>query len=152
MGDFFFSKERTKLITPLRATYFAIAVVAFLGTEFGRKIYRPFIYSHGIEDYGLADMIGNLGGTVVQIFLYLGLANSTRIQGLRIITIVTVGYLVYEFLQPVLPRGTFDWLDVYATLVAGSFSAVLMLVLHFVLSKRAGEAASASSESDSEAT
>jgi len=81
-------------------------------------------------------MMGNLGGTVVQIFLYLGLGNTTRIQCLRIILGIIVGYTVYEFLQPVLPKGTFDWLDVWGTIVAGMASVVLVVILHRILPER----------------
>ncbi len=140
MAGFFFSRDRLLRFSRFRVACFAVAVLAYLGTEFGRYVYRPYIYRNGIEDFGLADMMGNLGGTVVQIFLYLGLANATRIQSFRIIVGITVGYTVYEFLQPILPRGTFDWLDVWGTIVAGMASVVLLVILHRILPERPDQA------------
>jgi len=140
VAGFFFSRDRLLRFSRFRVACFAIAVLAYLGTEFGRFVYRPYVYRNGIEDFGLADMMGNLGGTVVQIFLYLGLGNTTRIQSLRIVAGITVGYTVYEFLQLVLPRGTFDWLDVWGTIVAGMASVVLLVILHRVLPERSDQA------------
>jgi hypothetical protein len=94
-----------------------VAVLAFLVTEFGRFVYRPYVRRHDITDFGLADCIGNLGGIVVQIFVTIAAMNSTKKQSFRIAPLLAVGYVAYEFLQPVLPKGVFDWKDVYGTLV-----------------------------------
>lgn len=93
-------------------------------------MYRPFIYRNHIDDWGIADSIGNSLGTLTQIFLYLGLANATQKESYRIIAFVTVGYIVYEVVQPILPRGTFDMKDVIATVVAGLLAAVLVTIIH----------------------
>jgi hypothetical protein len=91
------------------------------------------VYRNGIEDLGLADVVGNLLGTVVIIFLQLGAAHATRKQGLRIIALVTGGVVVYELLQPILPRGVLDWKDVVSTVVAGGFAlGLLLLVTHLI--------------------
>ena len=129
MAEFIYSPDRFRRITPLRIVYLLLAIGAYLLTEAGRFVYRPWVYREGIADFGLADMVGNLGGTMVQIYLYLALANANRVQGWRIIGIVTAGYVAYEFAQKVLPKGTFDWLDVAATLVAGLCTAGVFVLL-----------------------
>jgi hypothetical protein len=127
--NFFWSKDRLPKPGLRRGICFIIFALAFILTEMGRRIYRPYVYRTGINDLGLADMMGNLGGTVVQIYLYLGLVNATPIQGFRIIAFVAAGYTLYEIVQPILPRGTFDPKDIAATLIANVFSAVLFAAL-----------------------
>ena len=134
--DFFFTKERLLKRNPLRFAYLIGFVSFFVLTEIGRKFYRPYIYRTHIDDFGIADTIGNSLGTLTQMFLYLGLANATKGQSCRIIVFVTLGYIGYELVQPYLPRGTFDWKDVFATLGAGILAAVVVTVVHFVLPER----------------
>jgi len=130
--EFFFTKERLFKKNPLRFAYLIGFVMFFVLTEIGRKFYRPYIYRMHIDDYGIADTIGNSLGTLTQIFLYLGLSNATKAQSYRIIAFVTVGYIGYETVQPILPRGTFDWGDVLATLAAGISAAVVVTLVHFI--------------------
>ncbi len=75
-SNFFTDKDAIKTIDIFRIIYFIVAIIAFLVTETGRYIYRPFIYQNGINDFGIADSIGNLGGIIVQIFLMLSILNS----------------------------------------------------------------------------
>jgi hypothetical protein len=85
-----------------------------------------------MNDFGLADSIGNLGGILVQTFIGMTLLNPSRKQGLRLILLFIVGYIVYEILQPFLPRGTFDWMDIYGTLLGGGFGTLIFLGLHWL--------------------
>jgi len=39
------------------------------------------------------------------------------LQSYRLAAFFAGGYILYEFAQPYLPRGTFDWYDVLATFV-----------------------------------
>ncbi len=128
--SFFWTRERLLQKSTLRILYLAAFVGCFIATEIGRKVYRPYIYHNGIEDWGIADSIGNSLGTLTQIFLYLGLAHATQAQSYRIIGFVTLGYIAYEIVQPILPRGTFDWADVLATVAAGCAAAILVAVIH----------------------
>ena len=134
--EFFFTKERLLKKNPLRFAYLIGFASFFVMTEIGRKLYRPYIYRMHIDDCGIADTIGNSLGTLTQIFLYLGLANATKGQSYRIIAFVTLGYIGYELVQPYLPRGTFDWKDVFATLGAGILAAVVVTVVHLVFPER----------------
>ncbi len=122
---------RERICKPCRSriVFLAIAVVAFAITEFGRYVYRPYVREHGIADFGLADCIGNLGGIVVQIFFGLGILNSNRNQSIRLATFYSVGYVIYEFAQPYLPKGVFDWKDVLGTAIGFAVSMVLILVV-----------------------
>ena len=75
-----------------RIIYLVIAVAFFFLTEAGRFIYRPYIYSNNINDYGLADCIGNLGGIVVQIYFTMAVLNVRKSRGLFVIGFIVVGY------------------------------------------------------------
>ena len=129
MEDVFFSRNRVFKIGPMRGIYFATFAVFFILTEIGREIYRPYVYQNGINDFGFADVIGNLLGTVAIIFFCLGVNHANRVQSIRIIAFVTVGITIYELLQAVLPKGVLDWKDVISTPIAGLFSLLLVLVI-----------------------
>jgi hypothetical protein len=126
----FTSLEQIKRIDSRRVIYFFAFAISFLVTEFGRHVYRPIIYRNDIQDFGLADSIGNLGGIVVQVFFGLALLNSDHRQGYRVIGFLVVGYIIYEIMQPILPKGTFDFKDVVGTLVGGLFSALVFFLIH----------------------
>jgi len=130
---FWFSPDRALRFGPLRAAYLAAFAVLFVLTELGRKVYRPYIYRNGIDDFGFADVIGNLFGTSVSIFFNLAFCHATRAQGLRIIAFTTLGITIYELLQPILPRGVLDWKDVISTPIAGLGSLILFLVMRQVV-------------------
>jgi hypothetical protein len=129
MDDFFFSRNRVFKPGPMRGVYFVTFAAFFILTEIGREIYRPFVYQNGINDFGLADVIGNLLGTVAIIFFCLGVNHANWMQSIRITVFVTVGVTIYELLQPILPKGTLDWKDVVSTPIAGIFSLVLVLII-----------------------
>ena len=135
-NNFFTDKNVIKTIDIFRIIYMIIAVLAFFITEAGRYIYRPFIYANEINDYGIADSIGNSGGIVVQIFFMLAILNSPGEKVFRVIGFVTVGYVIYEILQPYLPKGVFDWKDIYGTVIGGVISfLIILLIRKFVKNK-----------------
>jgi hypothetical protein len=129
--EFFTTPGRIRRLDSRRLVFLAISVVAFVLTEIVRRGLRPGLRSTGGIGLTLANSIGNLGGVVVQILFSLAILNSSRIQALRVIGFIVSGYIVYEFLQPVLPRGTFDWNDVAATLLGGVFIALPIVLVVF---------------------
>jgi len=133
--NFFTDKEAIRTIDRFRVIYFMITVLAFIVTEAGRYIYRPFIYKNGIDDHGIADSIGNSGGIIVQIFLMLAFLNSPPKKVFNVIGFVTIGYIVYEILQPYLPKGVFDWNDIYGTLAGGIISVFIWLLMNKLVKK-----------------
>jgi hypothetical protein len=129
MEDVFFSRNRVFKVGTMRGVYFVTFAVFFILTEIGREIYRPYVYQNGINDFGFADVIGKLLGTVAVIFFCLGVNHANRVQSIRVTAFVTVGITIYELLQPVLPKGVLDWKDVVSTPIAGLFSLMLVLVI-----------------------
>jgi glycopeptide antibiotics resistance protein len=134
-NNFFLDKEKIRTIDTFRIIYFVTFLISFGLTEIGRYIYRPFIYENNISDYGLADSMGNLGGIIVQIFFGLALINSTKKKGLRIISVLVIGYILYEVVQPILPKGVFDWKDIYGTIIGGLIGMLLFLLIHKVIKR-----------------
>ena len=133
MRNLFFSKDKLLKISPLRGLYIIFGVAFFMITELGRNVYRPYIYMNQINDFGFADVIGNLFGTITIIFFQLGIANATKKQAIYITGFVTLGIAIYELLQLILPKGTMDWKDVTATLIAGVLSLVLLALIRMLL-------------------
>jgi hypothetical protein len=135
-NNFFTNKTSIKTIDSKRIIYCVIAVIFFFLTEIGRKIYRPFIYSNNIDDYGIADSIGNSGGIIVQIFFMLAILNSPGKKVFRVIGFIVIGYILYEILQPYLPRGVFDWKDIYGTLIGGIISLFVLIILKKIVKNK----------------
>ena len=67
-----------------RMAFFLVGASAFVMTEFGRFVVRPWVRSIGVNDFGLTDTIGNWGGILVQIFLGCAVINPTRQQSCRL--------------------------------------------------------------------
>ena len=99
MEDLFLNKNRFLKLGPIRGVYFVLFAFFFLLTEICREIYRPYIYRNRIDDFGFADVVGNLLGTVAIIFFDLGIIHATRRQGIRLVAFVTLGVAVYELLH-----------------------------------------------------
>ena len=133
IGLLFTDREAFRTIDLLRLLYLVTAVVAFLVTEAGRDVYRPYIYEHGINDLGIADSMGNLGGIVVQIFFSLAILNSQKQKAFNVIGFLVAGYILYEFVQPYLPNGVFDWKDILGTIIGGVISVLVLLLLRRIV-------------------
>lgn len=129
-NSYFFDKENFRTINTFRIYYLMIFILLFLFTEIGRNVYRPFIYKNNINDYGIADSIGNLGGIIVQIFFGLAILNPTKKKGIRLVVFFSCGYILYEIVQPILPRGVFDWKDIYGTIIGGILGIMIFLIIH----------------------
>jgi uncharacterized membrane protein YccC len=125
---FFSSPGRWRRWSPVRTVFVLVAIGSYLATEFGRLVLRPRIRDLGTGEVGLLDSIGNWGGILVQIFVGLAIPHPNRTQSYRLAIFYAAGFILYEFLQPYLPKGTFDWNDVLGTL-AGWVVAMILLAL-----------------------
>ncbi len=129
--------ERFLRPSRVRLVFLFVAALAFFVTEFGRFVYRPYVRRNDISDFGLADSIGNLGGIVVQIFITIAAMNSTKMQSFRVAPLLAAGYIIYEFLQPALPKGVFDWKDAYGTLIGLGLSFAMLWIIWRIFPERA---------------
>lgn len=133
LWSLFTDRDSFRTVDTFRLLYAVTAVVALLVTEAGRNVYRPYIYTNEINDFGIADSIGNLGGIVVQIFLSLAILNSQRSKTFNVIGFLVVGYIVYEIMQPYLPKGVFDSKDIYGTIIGALVSVALLIVMRMIV-------------------
>ena len=135
-NNFFLDKEKFKTIDLFRIIYFITFLVSFGLTEIGRYIYRPYIYENGINDYGISDSMGNSGGILVQIFFGLFIFNSSKKKGIRLIFFFIFGYIFYEISQLILPKGVFDWKDIYGTIIGGTIGLFIYLFINKVVNNK----------------
>ena len=134
-SNFFLDEKKIRTIDTYRIIYFVAFLISFGITEIGRYIYRPIIYENNISDYGIADSMGNSGGIIVQLFFGLLIFNSSKIKGLRLISFFIIGYILYEIAQLFLPKGVFDWKDIYGTIIGGLIGFLVFLLIHKVIKK-----------------
>ena len=121
-------------LTSLKKITLLIGVSAFLITELGRSFYRPYIYANKIDDYFIADTIGNSFGTVTAIFMILTLSGKGTSKDWNIVFIIIAGLIIYEFLN-LTGKTAIDVNDIIATVVFGTIS----VLIYFFLVKKYGE-------------
>lgn len=98
--------------------YYLIALFSLLLISIGGTIYRNYIYSNNIYDYGFADMHTNIGAVIVCSFLFMGYSkHDNQIDDLKGILAATLGFIIYEFIQMTDLIGTFDVLDVIGSVI-----------------------------------
>ena len=118
--------------TRARGINLAVGFSALLIYEFfARPIYRPYIYSHQINDFHLADTLGNSLGTIATIFIFLGLIGNNEVQHAFLIKTITISLILYEVVHPLLGK-PMDFWDILATLFTGVACWVLYRFIHRV--------------------
>jgi len=110
--------------TQLKKVTFGIGITAFFLTEMARSFYRPYVYANDIDDWVVADTIGNSLGAVTAIFMILAMAGRGTKWDWRLVGMVIAGLIAYESFNLVGGR-SFDVNDFYATLVFGGGSALV---------------------------
>ena len=110
-----------------------IGICALLIYEFvGRPYYRPYIYSHKIYDFHIADTLGNSLGTIATIFILVSLLTSGVNNGIFLIKIITLSIVLYEIGHPLLGKPIDIW-DIVATILA---SVLSFLIFHSLFGKK----------------
>lgn len=100
--------------------YYSITLLSLLMVSIVGSIYRNYIYSNGIHDYGLADMHTNIGAVIACSFLFMGYEKyENQTDDLKGIIAATMGFVIYEFIQMTDLIGTFDVLDIIGSIIGG---------------------------------
>lgn len=120
------SPERFFKASQSRFAFLVIGIAAFVATELIRFKVGPYVQVHGIDDFGLAENIFNLGGIIVMIFLGCAALNPTQQQSFRLAAFFSIGFIVYQVAQQILQAGVFDWNDVYATGIGYVISVITL--------------------------
>lgn len=106
-------------VSRFRIISFTIGMTALLIYEFiGLPYYRPYIYSNHINDFHMADTLGNTLGTIALIFLLIALFSDEKGKGRPLIKFGTIIALLMELLHPLLGKSIDIW-DILATLTTG---------------------------------
>ena len=111
--------------TKYKAINFAIGISALLIYEFvGRPIYRPYIYTNKINDFHIADTLGNTFGTLPTIFFLIAIFSNETKKGNYLIKLGTFSVIVFELAHPLLGKSIDIW-DIIATIITGFISYLI---------------------------
>lgn len=117
-------------LTRERLINLSIGLAAVLIYEFiARPIYRPYIYRNGINDFHVADTLGNSLGTVATVFVLIGIIGQGRAQQFFLIKTITISVVLYELAHPLLGKPIDPW-DILAMIVTGGCCLLLYKVIH----------------------
>lgn len=123
-------------LTKERIINLTIGLSAVLIYEFlARPIYRPYVYNNNINDFHLADTIGNSLGTIATVFVLIGLLGQGRTQNLFLIKTITISVALYEFAHPLLGKAIDPW-DILATLLTGGLCLILYTYINSTFDKK----------------
>ena len=86
--------------------------------EAARAWYRPFVYSRGLNDFHVADTLGNSLGTAATVLVFASILGRTHPQALFVLRASAIAVGVYELAHPLLGK-PIDPFDLLATLLAG---------------------------------
>jgi len=117
-------------LTKERIINLAVGLTAVLIYEFiARPIYRPYIYRNNINDFHVADTIGNTLGTIATVFVLIGFIGKGRSQHIFLIKTITISVALYELAHPLLGKPVDPW-DILATILTGGLCLMLYKVIH----------------------
>ena len=102
------------------------AILCFLIGVLLTYFYRPYIYANHINDWHLADTIGNIVAVPAVAFLFYAAQKTVRYTKLTVLTLDFLVWCLYEAFFSL----TFDWRDLLASLI---MCFVTYLILRVVL-------------------
>lgn len=102
-----------------------------------RPFYRPYIYSNHINDFHIADTLGNSLGTIAMIFILLFFLSHEKSKGKPVIILGIISLVIYEIAQPLLGKPIDIW-DILATLATG---AMCFMAFNFLVKEPSEEKA-----------
>ena len=117
-----FTKER---IINLTIGFSAVLIYEFIA----RPFYRPYIYKNNINDFHLADTIGNSLGTIATVFVLIGFIGQGKSQHLFLIKTIVLSVALYELAHPLLGKAIDSW-DILATVVTGGLCLMIYSIIH----------------------
>lgn len=88
--------------------------------------YRPYIYNNQFFDYHIADTIGNIFAVPAALFFLNGInRKATKIS--HTLPLVVCAFIIYEFLGLLKIHGTFDIFDIFATMISGVITYLIVV-------------------------
>lgn len=115
----FIKEVRQWKFTWYKAINFGIGISGLLVYEFiGRPVYRPYIYNNQINDFHIADTLGNTFGTLTTIFFLVAILSNDTSKGNYLIKLGTLSVILFELAHPLLGKPIDIW-DIVATILSG---------------------------------
>ncbi len=106
------------------------------------SVYRPWVKSNKIADFGLSDSFTQLTSVIGISLLMVALEKAGTWKGktgLAFLVIVPVAaMIIYEFIQLLITHATFDPKDLYFTLLGGFFTYLIQHKLIGVTNSQSG--------------
>nr|WP_315169913.1 hypothetical protein [uncultured Flavobacterium sp.] len=119
------SELRNWKLTKYKTINFTIGFSGLLIYEFvGRPIYRPYIYNNRINDFHIADTLGNSFGALPTIFFLIAILSNDTTKGNYLIKLGTFSIVVFELAHPLLGK-PIDIYDIIATIITGLISNLI---------------------------
>ena len=87
--------------------------------------YRPYIYANHIDDWHLADTIGNIMAVPAAAFLFYAVQKTVRQTKLAVLMLDFFSWCLYELVFSM----TFDWWDILASGLMCLITYPLLLIL-----------------------
>lgn len=124
VNDFIVELKNWKF-SKYKAINLAIGISALLIYELvGRPIYRPYIYNNKINDFHIADTLGNTFGALPTIFFLIAILSTETTKGNYLIKLGTFSVVVFELAHPLLGKPIDIW-DIIATIMTGLMSYLI---------------------------
>lgn len=118
------------VLMKVKKLYYKIFFLFLFLTFILGDIYRNYIYTNNINDYGLADIYPNIRAVIIASFLFMAKAKYIEDkEEVTIILSVVLGFILYEFVQIKIPISTFDWKDIIGTIIGGIITFVIYKLL-----------------------
>lgn len=106
-----------------------IGLSAVVIYEIARVAYRPYIYSNDINDFHIADTLGNSLGTIATVFVFLSILGRKITDDLFLLRTTVMGVFIYELVHPLLGKQIDIW-DIIATILGGILCEVIYKWIH----------------------
>jgi hypothetical protein len=107
-------------------TSFLIGILFVIIGFLAKGIYRNYINSHGIDDFGLA-------GSLPSFLYVIGFSQILQIRPIKypslVILVVTAGSIIYEFKQQSSNSAGLDINDIVASLAGGAISLLILYII-----------------------
>ena len=100
------------------------SVLCFLLGGLLTYFYRPVIYANHINDWHLADTIGNIVAVPAAAFLFYAVQKTVRFTKLTVLILDFLAWCLYEAFFSL----NFDWWDILASLIMCFVTYLILLV------------------------
>ncbi len=100
-------------------------------------IYRPYVYSHQLVDYYIADTINNFFAVLIA-YIILPVLIKHKFSEFSLVLQITIGFICYEIIQYLIGFGTFDIKDIFSSCLAGLLLSLFIIVRKKVLKYSGG--------------